>query len=349
MRISLITFHNALNYGAMLQAYATYAVLNKLGHYVEIIDYRIPDYAGIVTKLVCFVRRLYSNRFINKYYPCKSRHYRTLEELRENPPKSDCYIVGSDQVWNVDITKHTYLGFFLDFGSADTLRYAFSSSFGGESINLTKTQKIEIKRCLKRFNGIALREATGIKICQKEFDVEPNSEVVLDPTMLLEDEYNKMVGDVKEKKQILVYKLNFTSAFDRVAKHIAQSLNLKLAMVGRVLPQKGYKYIYPTDPINWLKDIKSSKLILTDSFHGVVFSILLNKRFVAFCGNPQRVDRLYNLLGLFGLEDRLCDNPENLDYALAIAQKDINYSCVDSTLKKLRQKSIDILKMFVAK
>ena len=299
MRISLITFHNALNYGAMLQTYATYAVLEKFGHSVEIIDYRIPDYAGIITKLVSFVRRLCSNRFIKRYYPHKSIRYRTLDELRANPPKSECYIVGSDQVWNIDITKQAYLGFFLDFGADDIRRYAFSSSFGTGNITLTENQKIEIKRCLMRFDGIALREATGIKICQNEFGVEPNSEVVLDPTMLLENEYNTMVGDVKEKNQILVYKLNFTSAFDSVAKYIAQNLNLKLAMVGRVLPQKGYKYIYPTDPTSWLKDIKSSKLILTDSFHGVVFSILLNKRFVAFCGNPQRVDRLYNLLGLF--------------------------------------------------
>ena len=333
----------------MLQTYATYAILEKLGHSVEIIDYRIPDYTNIITKIVSFARRLRSNRFMDKYCPNRSCHYKTLDELRSNPPQSEYYIVGSDQVWNIDITKQTYLGFFLDFGTDKVYRYAFASSFGCNSISITGNQKAEIARCLKRFNGIALRERSGINICKNEFGIEPNSEIVLDPTMLLDEEYNTIIGDIKEKNQVLVYKLSFTPAFDRVAQYIGQMLDLKLAMVGRLRPHKGYKYIYPTDPANWLKDIKSSKLILTDSFHGVVFSILINKRFVAFCGNPQRVDRLHNLLGLFGLEDRLCNNLDDLDSILAIAQKDIDYSYVNSTLKKLRQQSLDILKMFIGK
>ena len=132
-----MTIWHCSNYGAELQTYATVRTLTELGHQVEVIDFRLTEKfpMTIKEKVAAFINSLtfsdYKfNCFWKKFIKNKTIHYRNLEELKSNPPKSDCYIVGSDQVWNEEITRKKADVYFLNFGNENVLRMSYSSSIG---------------------------------------------------------------------------------------------------------------------------------------------------------------------------------------------------------------------------
>ena len=131
MKIELFTYFSADNYGATLQTYSTIKILEKLGHCVELANYKIPEPKhSILKKILLYPKHLRFNRFRNKYFLNISENFCSYKDLYERPPLADCYLTGSDQTWNPEISKNMAPGFFLNFGDDNILRGSYSASIG---------------------------------------------------------------------------------------------------------------------------------------------------------------------------------------------------------------------------
>lgn len=326
-----------------MQTYALCQFLRELGHELEIIDIRqdenwkVPLYVKI-PKVLIQERRIH--QFMKHYYPPLTHRYYSFEEICADYPKADCYIVGSDQTWNPLISKDFYPAYFLDFGSKDTRRISYASSFGLKEWPIADNAATKhIKECLRSFTSLSVREQDGADLCKRTFGLEPN--VVLDPTFL-NDNYNNLVGKVRHRNELLCYKLNKTPDFFSNVFTIGETLNMPIALLNHNYPIKGIKYCFNTSTQQWLNRIAGAKYVFTDSFHGIAFSILFRKQFVATKNHNGRDSRLINLLELLNLKDRLYDSTE----AIAKSRewlKPIDYNDVFNHLKPQIQKSRDYL------
>lgn len=310
MDIALITYHYSCNNGAVMQTYALCRYLQELGHNVKIIDIRqdesnrnSPLYVRVLKPIIFKIKY---NIIKRNLYPEFTRRYFSLEELRKDPPAADCYIVGSDQVWNPNISKDLALAYFLDFGPDSIRRISYASSIGLSDwpIEDRKVNAV-IKTRLHSFYAISVRESEGQKICQTQFGVNP--EVVLDPTFL-NLSYPELIRNIKQRNEIVCYKLNKTKDFWDNIQFVGEKLNKPIALLNHNLPKKGYKYcVYPSLR-QWMERIARASFIITDSFHGVAFSIINRKNFVAILNHNNKDSRLVNLMRTVKLEKRVYDS-----------------------------------------
>ncbi len=337
MQIALFTIWHVKNYGAELQTYATIRALEALGHTVTVIDYR-PYNKNIKQKIANIIINLtpaHYNfiKFWAKYISNKTIRYNSLKQLRERPPKADMYIVGSDQVWNIDITKEHYLAYFLDFGDISIPKISYASSIGENNWKWTNLTNI-IKSKLDKFRNISCRESTGVKILKEQFDIE--AELVLDPT-LLHTSYPELTGAVHERNTLVYYPLN---KYDDEFKYrnLARELNLiylntnKRKMISRTIAWSR------TSIIDWVKNIASAKFVVTPSFHGLAFSLIYHRQFAIIGTNSSRNSRISDLLNSLGIADRYFDSFEKF-YESKIWEYPIDYQLIDYRLNILRDKS----------
>lgn len=236
--------------------------------------------------------------------------YQDYAELLENPPIADAYICGSDQIWNFNLHPETMKAFFLQFGRKEIKRIAYAPSIGRDYWPENRVD--ELKQYLSAFNSISLREETGVQICK---NVGFDAKHVLDPTMLLEKtDYETLeeASSMDSTPYIFIYGINYKSKDDinyDVIKEYAKKNGLKIIITNG----SGYtpcrelfddaEYVYATIP-RWLSLISKAELVITPSFHGVVFSILYHKNLMytplkgALSRGNSRVLELFKDLGL---------------------------------------------------
>ena len=289
MKIGILTFHWATNYGAVLQAYALQSFLTKLGHDVRIIDYQPLTYEKrffqcfktkrpwlIKKNLIEFYKEQPFIAFRKKYLKLTTR-YHSLQELKGNPPECDVYICGSDQIWNPSFTKggegQPTTSYFLDFGNKKTIRIAYAVSFG-----CTEYQE-EIKRIvspvLTKFNAISVRENSGCEIV-RNMGVD-NVSLMPDPTLLLTAQAYNEISDGSMPHQ----PFNFFYAIQDRQLAIEKMENyFRHKFPERVISTRAFKYSM-IDLRQWLSLIKAARSVVTNSFHGIVFSIIYRKPFIA--------------------------------------------------------------------
>lgn len=339
MKIAVITYHYSNNKGAFMQAYALCRYLREQGHDLSLIDVRQKENAsyGIIGKIIKTI--IVGNRLrkdIRELYPPLTRRYYSIDDLQKDPPAADCYIVGSDQVWNPNISKDLMLAYFLDFGGKDVIRISYASSFGlSEWIISDKGVNNHIKDLLSSFKGLSVREREGQVLCEREFGCKPT--IVLDPTFL-NLEYNDIVGNCKPRKEILCYKINKTADFWTYAPAIGKELGLPMALLNYNLPHKDFKYCFPPSLKTWMRRIAAAEFVLTDSFHGVAFSIINRKQFAVILNHNDRDSRLINVIRLFKLEERMFNSVEEM-VTDKRWKKQIDYDVVSIILNKEREKS----------
>ena len=344
MKIGLLTYHHSINNGAMLQAYATARALKELGHEVQFIDLRQPEphHSGLtkyVVNAIYFKRDVAIKRFKSHFYPPLTQQYLSVEELRANPPLVDCLVVGSDQVWNPDISKEMAMAYFLDFGDEKAKRFSYASSFGVNSWpNCDITP--EVQKALDRFDHLSVREATAVSILKETFGKD--SIVVVDPTMLFRD-YAELTGDVPEKNEVVCYKLNRTSEFYDNIDEVKQLTGIPVRLLNNSYPVRGFRYTYPPSVEEWIRRIGGAQYVITDSFHGAVFSILYHRKFAVIKNNNGKDSRLLDLLKAVGLENRAYDSVKALQEDRKWMDT-IDYSIVLPKIEKLRKSSWDYLK-----
>lgn len=345
MKIALLTIWHERNYGAELQAYATIKVLQKMGHEVKMIDIRLSDYprlnwrgriADMITKMGPGYHKFCD--FWNKNIPTTKR-YKTIGAIKNDPPEADIYMVGSDQVWNPELTGKLFALYFLDFGRDDVRRISYASSFGTNKWAFADLNS-EIRGLLKKFDNIACREDSGVRILKDEFGVD--ADMVLDPTLLLED-YKELTGEVKERKTLVFYPLLPDPELERYSRNISMELGLDFVNNNSIKMIGGKIEWDRLSVAEWVKNIAEAKFVITRSFHGMVFSILYKKQFAVLVGKNGLGTRLESLLKLLNLEERIFYSKEAMSEAKPWMSM-IDYDKVTPLLKKYREKSIMVLK-----
>lgn len=360
MIIGVLTFQQAINYGAILQLYALQKSVKNLGVEVEIINYISPvlkeDYKlvrfrnGIKNFIASLISlRLFNNkkkkfdRFI-KEYMCLSESVFQKNELHILSQKYDYVIAGSDQVWNYQITNNdsTYLLDFVDCSK----RVSYAASFGLSDIPLPM-REIYIN-LLQEFKYITVREKQGAELienlCRK------NVPVVLDPTLLLnKQDWNAITSKLSVKKtKIVVYTLFRSDLLFEYALELSKKTGLEIAVINpRVRNIFSKTSMYDSGPEEFVDLIMNAEYVLTNSFHGTVFSINFNKKFLVELPKgegAQRNSRIVNILEVLRLENRCVDT---LDLEKMYA--DIDWENVNNILSEERNKSIEHLKKMIGK
>jgi hypothetical protein len=335
--IKLLTFSKANSYGAMLQCYALSKVLKNMGYDVILLNIPLDksDY-GIIGNLSYKIGSLIFKQFQKKWLPPFSKLCKNPEELKNGAKEGDIYIVGSDQVWNPDLTKSKALLFFFNFLPDNIKRIAYAASFG-TSIWLHKDIQSEVSECLSKFSAIGVRENSGVQICKNTFGVD--STQTLDPTLLLEN-YNEFRREITAKKKYLIsFSLTKpTEEWNKLLMFISQQTQTIPFALAQKRHQKDIVNIPFVGIEQWVSYIAGSSFVVTNSFHGTVFAILHKKPFAVFPTYTNREERIISLLISLGLEERYYSSVEKF-YITDSWKNEIDYDAVYVKLVALREKS----------
>lgn len=361
MKISLITLHRVFNYGSVLQTYATQRVIEELGHSCEVVDYyteqrtfkRLLAGGGkyrsknVMLNLFFYYARFLSliikkitfGSFIKKYIHLSKLKYIDSNSLQRNPPQADVYIVGSDQVWNSVYNEGIDKGFFLDFVNNGSNKIAFSSSFG---LNKLKNEEMdETKELLLDFQAISVREQQAVEIIE-ELGLDTPI-VVIDPTLQISSSIWRQLASkrlVKQKYLLLMLLYNEDNNATEYARKIADEKGLVLVKLSWDLfkDKRIDKLFSHRSPQDFLSLFSNADYIVTNSFHGLAFSLTFEKQFTIVKRNEFN-SRIESLLQIVGLEERLVDT----DLDMQIVNKSIEYSAVGNLLNIER----DVAKQFL--
>lgn len=352
MKIGIVTMISN-NYGALLQCYALQTVLQRMGHQVVVVNrkwgklplqYTIKDkILDLKAQLSAFVKGKDAfSRFRNNHL-CLSKSVHIQHDLLRLNNQLDIVISGSDQVWNGDCMSTMGGYFFLDWVDYPRVRrFSYAASFGKDTFQASDEHLCLAKQLIQSYDGVSVREVSGIKICKEVFDRDAFNH--LDPTLLLkaEDYFDLIPKNVKEMNPyICSYMLDMTGDKQRVAEYMAHNSK---SIVRNIYPLKSSSEQYVRVE-EWLRSIRDAEYIVTDSFHGMAFSIIFNKQFVCL-NNPKRGSaRFVSLLSKLDLLDRLIDvdqiSYESID---CILRHNIDYSSVNRAIQDLRQEAFEYLK-----
>lgn len=366
MKIGILTVPFNNNYGGYLQAFALMTVLKRMGHEPTLIMRRhnkrnltrktvikyfikgvLHSFANAkLCPLFYNVERDYKyigsnmHRFVDKcIQPQTPFLYSTAELERYCKGRFDAYIVGSDQVWR-SIYVPDIGNYFLDFTTGwNVRRIAYAASFGTLTPEYTSQDIVSCRSLVQQFDAISLRENSGRRVFDLFKWSYDNLHVVLDPTLLLtSDDYLKTLGgnNKLEPKGIFYYVLDKDKNITDLLETISRKQQLPVYGISNI--QKEYKTLVSIE--EWLSNIINSHFVVTDSFHGMVFSIIFQKPFIVVVNRNRGLDRFQSLLDILGLEKRMYSNAENLDEVL---QNEINWASVKSKLDNLREKSYAFL------
>lgn len=377
MRICILTQPLGHNYGGLLQAYALQTVLKRMGHEVWTEDRRnnnlrfVLRVKKIIREILTFMLGRVSSRFRKVYYPTQRhwdvirqhtnsfvRQYLTVTDPVLSSDKQllkryafEAYVVGSDQVWR-PMYSPCLTNYFLDFTKNDIVkRIAYAASFGTDEWEYTRNQTKKCSRLVQRFDAVSVRETSGVVLCEKYLHIRAVQ--VLDPTLLLDKEdYINLIGnDISSELKlkgngVYTYILDESPEKTQIIQIVLNTLNLGSFSV---MPQSNFYKVGPESinqciyaPVSmWIEGFKKAEFVVTDSFHGTVFSILFNKPFVVIANRNRGVDRFVSLLKMVGLENRLLFSPTDLTEELITTP--IDFSKVNALIVSERMKSMKFL------
>jgi len=336
MKINLLTIHYGKSYGAVMQTYATCKLLEQAGHEVTVINLVHPkSRCSVKTKrgIILLLKEFQFWIFKHRYFSKLSKKCYAIDV--SSLPKADIYVVGSDQVWNRDITGYWGLTFFLDFVDDAHKRIALSSSFGKHiwSENDEYTQGVLSE--LIKFDRISVREESGIKILKDVFHIDGVR--LLDPTLAFGN-FDKLLLNKHTSNYLYPFLFNNSQDAQDIVHGISKMHDVKIFKNTRLIQ------CFFTSPRQWLTRIYNAKYIVTDSFHGLAFSIIFKKNFYVLCADKKKFTRIDSLLKLLGLSDRYISSLEDFAKRMSDLKPDINYSIVNEIIEKERHKYIDFLK-----
>lgn len=335
-RIGIITFHCAHNFGAMLQAYALKTYLQGQGRQTDIVRYEPPFMTGrhwwfpyvpiegrkkrlewekkawkshVRMGMDFFRQRANYKRFKRKYLTRGLQRKVLFPDQLKRLPYS-CYIVGSDQIWNPDITYGLRKAYFGAFDASKKKRViAYAASLGGAS--LAEQYQKEFTELVSHVDAVSVREEEAIayvRACtQKEV------KAVLDPVFLLEKEAWQQVEKAPERKgYVLVYTAEWNKELQEYALALAKEKNLPAVILraSKWGEDVGFETDYISGPSEFLGYIHHADYVVTNSFHAIAFSIIFQKKFLAFL-HSNRGARIRNILHIHELEGRLYSKEEN--------------------------------------
>lgn len=330
-KINLLTIHYGRCYGAVMQTYATCKMLEEAGHKVCVINLINPKLKKFFTtfnNIKQIVKEFQFYMFKRKYF--SNLNAKSYSMNNQKLPEADYAIVGSDQVWNKDITGIFDYTFYLDFVSDNQKRIALSSSFGKSEWTEDANYTNNLKREFDKFHAISIREKSGVDIMKNIFNLEAIN--LQDPTICYGN-FENLILNKKKQNIIFPFLLNKSKEAKAKLKYISEELNIPIYKETRI------NTYLKSGPRHWLTNIHNSRYVITDSFHGLALSILYKKQFFVFCADPKKFTRLQSLLELLGLQNRIINSTEYFKAYKEDLLKPIDYNKVDSILKLEQDKA----------
>jgi len=345
-----VTVYRCENYGAFLQAWALQQFLGEQNFLLHMKrKFNINLYVGekgkrllpFFWRFIALLRYLFRKEKLLvldevNMLRC-SRRYNSQKDIIKNPPLADVYIVGSDQIWNNELMfilyKYPWKIHFLGFGLPNTRRIAYAASMGAKEWPAAFAQKV--LPYLKKFHAISVREESSVPFLNSMG--LKNVAVTCDPTILHTADFYRSHFHYAENKcsgSIFIYSLNikFSLPMQRFLKEKAIFL-LDLNKCSELL-----------SVAQWLHNIDMSEAVITNSFHGVVFSLLFHKQFVALLSHNDKDERLLNLLGKVNLQYRLLNGEETEEKIEKILYSFVDWEHVDKILEEWRTYSVNWLR-----
>ncbi|MCF0210529.1 MAG: polysaccharide pyruvyl transferase family protein [Bacteroidales bacterium] len=380
-RVIILTQPLRNNYGGLLQAYALQKVVKDLGYDVTTDSAKKWDRKDSFR----FRKRLFIAQCIYPWVkgikPVKYKEYKLIAQhtskfvednlitvdffkgkkhpKKKDVSKYDIFLVGSDQVWRKRYS--TLSKYYLAFlNKENKTRIAYAASFGLDNIDeYTNDEKHIYKQLAKKFNAISVREKSGLEILKNEFGIE--AEWVLDPTLLLaQEDYLKLCfkklkarNNLSKARKIFYYVLDKSEEKRKIIDFIQ---NNQQAEVFTVMPEEKFalhttditKCVYPAVE-EWVLAFNDCDFVITDSFHGTVFSIIFNKPFCVVANKTRGIERLSSLLEMFGLQDRLISSENDLTEDFIANLCNIDFETINNKKELLKTKSLEFLKHALSK
>lgn len=341
MRIGILTHPQGTNYGGILQCYALSEYLKKLGH-EPIVIRREPNKGFFVWRVIrTILKILHFPRYYQPQSFDKGRKIRPFVEKYLQRTKAICsqsqiknvcneygfdaVIVGSDQVWRADYAMNFGYNYFLDFVPSSVRKISYAASLGLSGWRYTDEETVQIKKYLNLFDGMSVREEEAVELCKHNLGITP--EWLLDPTMLLSaDDYDRIVSPRKiDYKYVFVYWLGDKSLIaDDISSYKQQGYEIVDINLRDEREQDSIE--------DWLSYIKYAECVITDSFHGCVFSLLFERQFIVCCNRSGGYGRIQSLFKSVGLEEKL-NNQQSV----------VNYPEVNAYIKKRQLNSYHFL------
>jgi hypothetical protein len=338
MKIGILTFHRAENFGATLQAYALQEYISSLGYEVEIIDYRnkalekaydLSDFSfllkrkNIIASLsTLFIRMItYKDQLgrKNKYQSFREKYLRISKKKylseKDFENEYDIYICGSDQIWNAFLTGGLDPVYFINFKTKKEIKKIAYAASSESYVNYEKYHDI-LPIFLDNFDAISVREEY-LAVELKKY-TSKKIETTLDPTFLFDRFfYMKILKDPNFRNYILVYHLYESRFASGLANNIAKEKGLSIVEIhaGFTIHINKKRHKQTLDPLELIGFICFADIIFTSSFHGMAFSLIFNKNF--YVVNKGYNTRLRYLLNLLNIENRLINSsPVNTEDAI---------------------------------
>ena len=367
-QIAIMTWYTYQNYGSVLQASSLYYSIQKLGYEPKFIHY-LPKGRAVSHPRLDLAKRalnklkgrtnttysskeqtaLYSNYLLERT-SCTAL-CKTYSELYDLNQEFDAFVCGSDQIWSPLCYDSKY---FLDFVENTDKMVAYAPSIGSTKIGDPIIREKMAQR-ISRFKHLAVREQQGANLI-KELTGQ-DAEIVLDPTLLMNvAEWNEFAGvDEVQKidgKYILCYFLGEAGKYMSCVRTLSKKLNIPFYVIPVTTRQKNGDNAVPFEvgPREFVSLIRNAEYVVTDSFHGMAFSVNYNVPFSIFKrfkdNDPKNQNsRIFNLLQMLGLEDRLVDytNTKNIQ-----AVVDCDFTEANQKLEDKRDYSIGYLKNALA-
>lgn len=361
MKIAILTQPLCANYGGVLQNYALQQILRQLGHEPITLEknylHKVPNFIQlsisipkrIITKYILkkreyiFDEKHYNNAVTKvraKLYPfIKNYIYRLWFESWKtiNPTSFDAFIVGSDQVWRPRYNVGKLDKMFLSFIPEDRpiKRIAYAASFGADEWEYTEEQTKECQYLAKRFNAVSVREDSGVELCKKHLDIDATH--VLDPTLLLDKKhYNSLCAEIPtEKGYLCAYILDLEESEKSKLEEIAKSrgLNLKICSADNDCTLSIEE---------WLAMFRDAEMIVTNSFHGTVFSIIFNKEFYSITHSIRGGSRIPSLFRQLNINtNRLLTDITEIPIGTT---KPLDWGIINDKIESLKEKSLNFLR-----
>lgn len=359
MRIGIVTYHSAYNFGSVLQAYATQKTIEKLGYKVEIVNYRMPSQKafydakpkGVKGHIKNFLylgqhanlqkRKVLFENFINNELQL-TEEVSEPEQAIELFKKYDAMISGSDQIWN----KHSnelrnvewkYMEPYL-LEKFSGRKYSYASSI----VDMTDSELNMIKESLQRLDKISCREKNASERLEKLLGKKVST--VCDPTLLITGEEWKKKFKVKKNKTnyVLVYSLGNFKETQKIIKDVHKKFEkIKIVVLAPLVPvikTQGVEVVTAAGPIEFLNYINAAQLVITNSYHGTLFSVNLEKPFFFLKDVNKKDERVSQILKKLELQKQVISDIQNIE---KIPQ--INYEEVKNKLGKYRKESLAYL------
>ncbi len=369
---TILTHPPTCNFGGMLQAFALQETVQSAGVSCKVLEYeakdrltrknsrslifRIRNLVSYLGSRMGIFRKRIPDAYIHLFFSAFKRKVLPLRHLDSNRAQlpelkiGTSFIVGSDQVWRCVYARsiESVPFFFLNFATQEQRRcsIAYAASFGSDEWEGTPEETEECARLLRDFKAVSVREHSGIRLCREVFGVEAVQ--MPDPTLLLEQEdYNHLIRHWRTKSTktpfMAVYLLDENEEKRELAASICQHRGL---YAQHLMPHPGAKRLMDRLPLSipqWLRFMRDCECVLTDSFHGCVFSIIFNKPFVCL-GNERRGSaRFDSLLGTFELQDRLVTNPTPGEIQKLI-NTPVDWEKVNTIRHREQQRAFDFLR-----